>query len=100
VHYTIHDKGVVMGQGSVVPDSSRTFTLTYDARGLHDDFPMLSLTAREGRWEGLADEVSINLIAVGATEPRSASITLIGEEIFVRSDEREYFFNYLSLILR
>ncbi|MFQ5420166.1 MAG: hypothetical protein ACE5EY_07370, partial [Anaerolineae bacterium] len=31
VYYTIHDKGVVMGQGSIVPDANGQFTITYDA---------------------------------------------------------------------
>ena len=82
VTYTIYDKGVVMGQGSVTPDFSGSFTVTYDAKALHDDFSMLSLTAREGNWEGLADEVTINLLAVGGVEPRANSVTLIGEEVF------------------
>jgi hypothetical protein len=85
VHYTIHDKGVVMGQGSVTPDASGLFTLVYDAKALHDDFPMLSLTAHEGIWEGLADEVAINLLAVGG-ELRANTVTLIGEEIFIGNE--------------
>jgi hypothetical protein len=100
VHYTFHDKGVVMAQGSVRPDASRAFALSYDARALHDDFPMLSLTAREGRWEGLADEVAINLLAVGTRAPRAATVTLIGEEVFVSSGEREPYFTHLPLVLR
>jgi len=87
VYYTIHDKGIVMGQGSVAPGPGGFFSLSYDAKALHDDFPMLSLTAHEGRWEGLADEVSIHLLAVGAETPRAGSVTLIGEEVFVQSEE-------------
>jgi hypothetical protein len=83
VRYTIHDKGVVMGQGSVVPDASGAFTVTYDAETLHESFSMLSLTAREGRWEGLADEVAINLLALGGSRPVANTVTLIGEEVFV-----------------
>jgi len=44
---------------------------------------MLSLTAREGRWEGLADEVAINLLAMGSSDPQANTVTLIGEEVFV-----------------
>ena len=84
VYYTIHDKGIVMGQGALTPQADGTFTLIYDAETLHGDFPMLSLIAREGRWEGLADEVSISLLAAGG-EPRANTVTLIGEEIFVES---------------
>ncbi|MBN1814057.1 MAG: hypothetical protein JXA14_19625 [Anaerolineae bacterium] len=84
VCYTIHDKGVVMGQGTVIPDSSGAFIVTYDAVALHEDFSMLSLTAHEGEREGLADEVTINLLAVGG-ELRGATVTLIGEEVFVDS---------------
>jgi hypothetical protein len=61
---------------------------------------MLSLTAREGRWEGLADEVSINMLALGAGEPRATSVTLIGEEVFVRSGTREGDVVYLPLVIR
>jgi len=83
VRYTIHDKGVVMGQGGVTPDASGAFTVTYDAEALHQSFSMLSLTAHEGRWEGLADEVAINLLALGGSELRANTVTLIGEEVFI-----------------
>ena len=86
VHYTIHDKGIVMGQGTVFPDANGAFTLVYDAEALHQIFSMISLTAHEGKWEGLADEVSINLLAVGSPAgPRAATVTLIGEEIFLEA---------------
>jgi hypothetical protein len=85
VHYTIHDKGVVMGQGSVTPDAGGSFSIGYDPKALREDFSMLSLTAREGRWEGLSDEVSINLLAVGSGPPAANTVTLIGEEVFVES---------------
>jgi hypothetical protein len=87
VYYTIHDKGVVMGQGSLTPQGNGAFTLIYDAEALHQDFSMLSLTAREGPWEGLADEVSIRFLAVGSGPPQAAAVTLIGEEVFVQSGE-------------
>jgi hypothetical protein len=87
IYYTIHDKGIVMDQGSVIPGPGGTFSLVYDAKALHEDFPMLSLTAHEGRWEGLADEVSIHLLAVGEEAPRAATVTLIGEEVFVHGGE-------------
>jgi hypothetical protein len=98
VHYTVHDKGVVMDEGSVTPASSGTFTITYDARALNQDFPMLSLTAHEGLWEGLSDEVAINMLATGPGKPRANTVTLIGEEIFVENDLTETV--YLPLILR
>jgi hypothetical protein len=96
VCYTIHDKGVVMGQGTVIPESSGAFTVTYDAVALHENFSMLSLTAHEGEREGLADEVTINLLAVGG-ELRGTTVTLIGEEVFVDSAVRRI---YLPLTLR
>jgi hypothetical protein len=98
VRYTIHDKGVVMGQGGVAPDGSGAFTIVYDAEALHADFSMLSLTAHEGEREGLADEVTINLLAVGdGIEPRANTVTLIGEEIFIDSAAHHV---YLPLTLR
>ena len=98
VRYTIHDKGVVMGQGIVTPDAFGVFTVTYDAEALHEDFSMLSLTAHEGRWEGLADEVTINLLAVGTAYPCANTVTLIGEEVFIGSDVLRHV--YLPLVLR
>jgi hypothetical protein len=102
VRYTIHDKGVVMGQGSTVPEASGAFTITYDAEVLHQLFSMLSLTAHEGRWEGLADEVAINLLAVGGPEPRGNTVTLIGEEVFVQSGEEPgpFYRVYLPLVMK
>jgi hypothetical protein len=84
VFYTIHDKGIVMGQGVLTPDSQGVFSMDYDADLLNTMFPMLSLTAREGRWPGLADEVAINFLALTPAGPRAATLTLIGEEVFVQ----------------
>ena len=97
VYYTIHDKGVVMGQGIVFPDASRTFTVTYDANALNVIFPFVSLTAHEGRWEGLADEVEINLLAVGDHTPQANTVTLIGEEVFLGNKVETL---YLPLVRR
>ncbi|MCK4901029.1 MAG: hypothetical protein KAS38_19770, partial [Anaerolineales bacterium] len=99
VHFTIHDKGIVMGQGVVTPTITGNFTIVYDAKALHEDFSMLSLTAHEGLWEGLSDEVSINLHAIGDGGARANTLTLIGEEVFVRQD---VWFNqvYLPLLVK
>ena len=96
VHYTVHDKGIVMDQGTVTPGAGDSFTVTYDARALHEAFTMLSLVAHEGRWEGLADEVTISLFAEGG-EPRANVVTLIGEEVFVQGMRYAI---YLPLALR
>ncbi len=82
VHVTVHDKGIVMAQQTLAPDAGGRFRYVYDPAALNVDFSMLSLTAREGRWPGLADEVSIHFLATGG-EPRAGSVTLIGEEVFV-----------------
>ena len=102
VHFTIHDKGVVMGQGELTPNVDGSFALVYDANALHQDFSMLSLTALEGVWEGLADEVAINFLAIGSPGgPASAAVTLIGEEVFIISGpEPVYNFIYMPLVLR
>lgn len=84
VHYTIHDKGIVMGQGAVKTDSLGRFQLIYDPVALHDQFSMLSLTSSEGLRRGLADEVTISMFGAGRL-PRAAQVTLIGEEVFVRA---------------
>jgi hypothetical protein len=59
---------------------------------------MLSITAHEGRWQGLADEVAINLLAVGGPEPRGNTVTLIGEEVFVVNDLNPQ--SYLPVVQR
>jgi hypothetical protein len=87
VLYTIHDKGVVMGQGTLIPLGGGEFILTYDAKALNVNFPFLSLTSHEGLWEGLADEVAINLLAIGGVTPQANTVTLIGEEVFIGSGE-------------
>jgi hypothetical protein len=87
VYFTIHDKGVVMGQGVLTPNPSGAFDLIYDAELLNQTFSMVSLTAQEGKWEGLADEVAINFLAMTPSGPRAATVTLIGEEVFVRPGE-------------
>ena len=83
VHVTVHDKGVVMVQREIIPQGDGSFSYTYDAKTLQQSFPFLSLTAHEGRWEGLADEVTISFFAEGGGNAQAAVITLIGEEIFL-----------------
>lgn len=87
VYYTVHDKGVVMDQGMITPAADGSFAITYDARALHDQFPFLSLTAHEGHWEGLADEVMLNVLAAGGEMVTGNTITLIGEELFIGAQE-------------
>ena len=83
VYVTVHDKGVVMDQDELIPHSNGTFTYTYDAEALNRDFPFVSLTAHEGRWEGLADEVTISFLATGGEETQATVVVLIGEEVFL-----------------
>jgi hypothetical protein len=96
VHYTIYDKGVVMDQGSLTPGSTGAFSLVYDAESLQQDYPMVSLTAHEGWWEGLADEVDIHFFAAGPGWSRAAAVTLVGEEVFVISGPS--YSDYLPLL--
>ena len=58
-------------------------TVTYDAEALNARFPFVSLTAHEGMWDGLADEVTINLLISGGGGPCANTVTLIGEEVFI-----------------
>jgi len=83
VYVTVHDKGVVMVQDELSPASDGTFTYTYDPELLHERFPFLSLTAHEGRWAGLADEVTISFLAVEGERSQAAVVVLIGEEVFL-----------------
>ena len=73
-----------MQAGSLTPSANGFFSFKYDPEKLHNTFSMLSLIAHEGRRKGLADEVSINILAVGDQET-ATTVTLIGEEIFVDS---------------
>ncbi len=57
---------------------------------------MLSLTAHEGFRPGLADEVSINLLAVGGP-PAANTVTLISEEIFIGGS---FYQNSLPVVLK
>jgi hypothetical protein len=101
IYYTIYDKGVVMGQGTLTPNIDGTFSLTYDAKALHQDFNMVSLTAHEGRWDGLSDEVSIHFLAVGGEQMAAASVTLIGEKVYLISgEEPAYQLIYLPMVRR
>ena len=59
---------------------------------------MLSLTAHEGKWEGLSDEVTLSFLALGSGSPRANVVTLIGEEVFVESVVMSR--TYLPLIIR
>jgi hypothetical protein len=86
VYVTVFDKGVVMTQTAVTPAADGRFAYTYDAKALNRSFPFLSLTAHEGMWEGLADEVTISFLATGGKEPQAALIHLIGEEVFIVAD--------------
>lgn len=97
LYYTIHDKGIVMGQSTLPVAGDGQFNLVYDAKELHLSFPMLSLTAHEGRWEGLADEVEINFLAVGPGIARAATVTLIGEQVYLGSPPQ---WIYLPLLRR
>jgi hypothetical protein len=74
-----------MSQGTLPVAGDGQFSLVYDAKLLHQIFSMLSLTAHEGRWEGLADEVEINFLAEGPGFARAATVTLIGEHIYLGS---------------
>jgi len=98
VHFTIHDKGVVMEQGIAIPGDDNSFEIVYDAEALNATFPFVSLTSHNGEWEGLADEVTINMLAVGTDQPRAANVTLIGEEIFIGNEVQPVL--YLPLVLR
>jgi hypothetical protein len=97
VYYTVYDKGVVMGQGELPTSPSGIFNYTYDPKALNATFPMISLTAHDGKWEGLANEVSIRFLAAGTDSPRAASVTLIGEEVFI---DNPLLFIYLPATMR
>ena len=97
MHYTIHDKGIVMGQGQITPAADGRFQFAYDPVALHQDFPMLALTAHEGRWRGLADEVTVSFLATGG-EAQATAVTLLGEEVFVESTPSLAQWAYLPVV--
>jgi hypothetical protein len=86
IYVTVLDKGVVMAQRTLTPAADGAFAYTYDAKAMNRSFPFVSLTAHEGMWEGLADEVTISFLATGGKEPQAALIHLIGEEVFIVAD--------------
>jgi hypothetical protein len=86
IYVTVLDKGVVMAQRTLTPAADGAFAYTYDAKAMNRSFPFVSLTAHEGMWEGLADEVTISFLATGGKEPQAALIHLIGEEVSIVAD--------------
>lgn len=100
LYYSVYDKGIVLDQGTIEPDPSGSFTFTYDARVLHETFSMLSNTAHEGLWEGLADEVTISFLSNSPVGPQAARVTLIGEHVFVSNDPIGTIRIYLPLVTK
>jgi hypothetical protein len=100
VSYTIATPGLILEQGSVVPDGP-AFTITYDPVALHNDFPNIDLTAPEEWRAGLSDEVVISLLLVDdAGSCRANVVTLLGEEVVVGRDASPAFHIYLPVVLK
>jgi hypothetical protein len=100
VSYTIATPGLILEQGTVVPEAG-AFTVSYDPAALHNDFPNIDLTAPEQYRPGLSDEVVISLLLtddVGSC--RANVVTLLGEEVIVGRDASLAFHIYLPVILK
>jgi hypothetical protein len=100
VSYTIATPGLILEQGTVVPESGE-FTVTYDPVALHNDFPNIDLTAPEEWRAGLSDEILISLLLTDdAGASRANVVTLLGEEVVVGRDASLGFQIYLPVILK
>jgi len=85
VYYTIAMPGFILKQGQCTP-SAGTFRFNYDPEALAHDFPNLDLVARDERRPGLADLVTISMLASGrngqgAPANRACVTTLLAEEV-------------------
>ena len=85
VAYTITIPGVILAQGEASAGSNGSFTLGYDPQALHRRFPNIDLVGRDTHSTGLADTVSISLVAIDASgDPLAAeTLTLQGERLFI-----------------
>jgi len=80
--------GLILAQGQADVGSGGSFTVTYDPQSLHQRFPNVDLVGRDSHDVGLADTVSIALVAVDASgAPVAAEIvTLQGEHVFIGTE--------------
>jgi hypothetical protein len=86
VDYTISMPGYILEHGQVSPNGG-TYQILFDPAALHDDFPNLDLTGRDGHRAGLADTFSIALLLKGQSDGKTVfsanTVTLQGQQVFV-----------------
>jgi hypothetical protein len=88
VDYTISIPGYILEHGQVSP-AGDVYQITLDPVTLHDDFPNVDLTGRDGYDPGLADTFTTSLLLkgqIGGLDVYLAnSVTLQGQQVFVRN---------------
>ncbi len=104
VDYTIAMPGYILEHGQVTPVGG-TYTIVFDPVALQEDFPNLDLVGREDGSPGLADTFAIGLLlqgqSGGSTVYRANTITLQGEQVFVRNTSSGLLNEvYLPLVLK
>lgn len=83
--YTIAMPGWILQQGQTTP-SAGVLRLSYDPESLARDYPNLDLVARDTQRPGLADLVTVSVLATGrnaqgVTTQRACITTLLAEEV-------------------
>jgi len=88
VDYVISIPGLILEQGQAIVDAGGSFAVVYDPQALHRRFPNVDLVGRDRHDTGLADTVSIALVAVDAsgTTIAAEAVTLQGERLFIGSE--------------
>jgi hypothetical protein len=105
VHYTLSMAGFILDQGLAAVQGN-TFQFTFDPVALHQDFPNLDITNRDGGWgPGLADTFMIGLLLqgqdVGEDVYAATTITMQGDRVYVHEGETAPTRSiYLPLVLR
>jgi len=103
VYYTIAMPGSILKQGQCTPSAS-TFRFNYDPETLAHDFPNLDLVARDEQRPGLADLVTISILAngrnsQGAPANRACVTTLLAQEVQNTRFEQPFKL-YLPVVVR
>ena len=94
VRYTIQMPGFILKQGQTTPQNG-SYRFDYDPESLVKDFPNLDLQARDLRRPGLADLVTISVLASGRDaggnrRHRASVVNLLAEDVKKTPSEPEH----------
>lgn len=102
IDYTISMPGFILEEGQA-QIANGSFSLSFDPKSLHDDFPNLDLTGRHGPGPGLADTFSFGLLLTGQQEGQkiyqATTLTIQGDRVYVENAEDVPIFSRLFLPL-